>query len=211
MVREIWVHSQVASYQILLKWYLIPPCLTLNNIRYVSRVKWSNPGKGVALSPTPRCSSYWKRSLLVALDYGRQLYFPYSSASGYKKISERPEVSPPYTTDAVKVKGRDWYNSREKMNNCLPVRVGASIRRPVNYHLWESRGQDVTQGQFLYGVKLAWIQSFSSLRLVALRRFKTSVWPSMIHALPKSISTNWNANGFVQELNFDYRFHSIQW
>ena len=24
------------------KWYLIPPCLTLNNIRYVSRIKWSN-------------------------------------------------------------------------------------------------------------------------------------------------------------------------
>ena len=41
---------------------------------YVSRVKWSYPGKGVAPFPTPRCSSYWKGSLLVALDYGRQLY-----------------------------------------------------------------------------------------------------------------------------------------
>ena len=38
--------------------YLLPPCLTLNNLRYVSRVKLSNPGKGVASSPTPRCSSY---------------------------------------------------------------------------------------------------------------------------------------------------------
>ena len=28
---ETWVHSQVASYQRLLKWYLIPPCLTLSN------------------------------------------------------------------------------------------------------------------------------------------------------------------------------------
>ena len=27
-----------------LKWYLIPPCLTLSIIRYGSRVKWSNPG-----------------------------------------------------------------------------------------------------------------------------------------------------------------------
>ena len=35
------------------KWYLIPTCLTLSNIRYVSRVKWSNPGKGVASSLTP--------------------------------------------------------------------------------------------------------------------------------------------------------------
>ena len=56
MIRETGVQSQVASYQ--KKWYLIPPCLTLSNIRYVSRVKWSNPQKGVAPSPTPRCSSY---------------------------------------------------------------------------------------------------------------------------------------------------------
>ena len=56
------------------KWYLIPTCLTLSNIRYVSRVKWSNSGKGVAPSPTLRCSSNWKGSLLVALDYVRQLY-----------------------------------------------------------------------------------------------------------------------------------------
>ena len=75
MVRETWVQSQVVSYQKLLKWYLIPPRLTLSNIRYVSRVKWRNPGKGVAPPPTPRCSNYWKRSLLVALDFGRQLYF----------------------------------------------------------------------------------------------------------------------------------------
>ena len=73
-IRETWVQSQVASYQRLWKWYLIPACLTLSNIRYVLRVKWSNPGKGVAPSATPWCSSYWKGSLLVALDYGRQLY-----------------------------------------------------------------------------------------------------------------------------------------
>ena len=42
----------------ILKWYLILPCLTLSNITYVSRVKWSNPEKGVAPSPTPQCSSY---------------------------------------------------------------------------------------------------------------------------------------------------------
>ena len=45
---------------------MIPPCLTLSNIRYISRVKWSNPGKGVASTPTPQCSSYWKGNLLVA-------------------------------------------------------------------------------------------------------------------------------------------------
>ena len=48
MDRETGVQSQVESYQRLKKWYLIPLCLTLSIIRYVSRVKWSNPRKGVA-------------------------------------------------------------------------------------------------------------------------------------------------------------------
>ena len=33
MAREIWVQSQVESYQRLKKWYLMPPCLTLSIIR----------------------------------------------------------------------------------------------------------------------------------------------------------------------------------
>ena len=45
IVHVTWVQSQVTSYQRLKKWSLIPPCLTLSIIRYVSRVKWSNPGK----------------------------------------------------------------------------------------------------------------------------------------------------------------------
>ena len=60
VVRETGDQSQVESYQRLKKGYLIPLWLTLSNIKYVSRVNWSNPGKGVAPSPTPRCSSYWK-------------------------------------------------------------------------------------------------------------------------------------------------------
>ena len=55
------------------------PSLTLSNIQYVSRVKWSNPGKGVTPSPTPRWGSYRKKSLLVALHCGRQLYFTLQS------------------------------------------------------------------------------------------------------------------------------------
>ena len=38
------------------KWYLMPPCLAVSIIRYGSRVKWSNPGKGVVPFSTPRCS-----------------------------------------------------------------------------------------------------------------------------------------------------------
>ena len=55
------------------KWYLILPCLTLSIIKYRSRVKWSNPEEGVVPSPTTQCSSYWKGSLQVNLDCGRQL------------------------------------------------------------------------------------------------------------------------------------------
>ena len=57
-----------SPYQKLKKWYLMPPCLTLGIIRYRSRVRWTNPGKGVAPSPTPWCSSYRKGSLRVTLD-----------------------------------------------------------------------------------------------------------------------------------------------
>ena len=54
---------------------MIPPCFTLSNIRYVS--SGAIQRKEVVPSPTPRCSSYRKGSLRVALDYGRQLYFTY--------------------------------------------------------------------------------------------------------------------------------------
>ena len=74
MARETGVQSQVQSYQRLKKWYLVPPCLTVSIIRWGSRVKWSNLGKGVAPSLIPWCSSYWKGSLWVTLDNGRQLY-----------------------------------------------------------------------------------------------------------------------------------------
>ena len=40
------------------KWYMMPPCLTLSIIRYGSRVKWSNPRKGIAPFPTLWCSRY---------------------------------------------------------------------------------------------------------------------------------------------------------
>ena len=66
MVWETRVQSQVELYHVAL--------LTLSIIRYGSRVKWSNPGKGVAPFPTPRCSSYWKGSLRVTLNKGHQLY-----------------------------------------------------------------------------------------------------------------------------------------
>ena len=67
------VHTQVESYQRLKKWYLIFLCLTLSIIRYVSRVKWHKPRKGIVPSPTPRRSSHWKRN------HGRQIWLLYNS------------------------------------------------------------------------------------------------------------------------------------
>ena len=86
------------------KWYWMLPCLTLSIIRYGWRVKWNNPGKGVAsplhigvvaiekgafrllylpLPPTRQdlIQGQWPEgriiegSLRITLDYGRQLYY----------------------------------------------------------------------------------------------------------------------------------------
>ena len=72
-----------------LKMVLDTSLLTLSNIRYVSRVKWSNPRKGVAPSLTPRCSSYWKGSLLVALECGHQLLLLLYSFANISKIHDQ--------------------------------------------------------------------------------------------------------------------------
>ena len=74
MARETWVQSQVESYQRLKKWYLMPPCLTLNIIIYRSSVTWFNPRNGLAPFHTPCFSKYRKGSLRPTLDYGRQLW-----------------------------------------------------------------------------------------------------------------------------------------
>ena len=56
------------------KWYVMPPCLTLSNIRYGSKVKWSNPRIGVAPFPICWCSSYRKKTLWVTLANFTYLY-----------------------------------------------------------------------------------------------------------------------------------------
>ena len=70
------------------KWFLMTPCLTLSIIRYGSRLKWNNPGKRVAPSRTPWCSSYRNGSLRVTLIYGRQITFYLLFISLNNKISE---------------------------------------------------------------------------------------------------------------------------
>ena len=53
----------------------------LNTQHYKVRIKGKveQSREGVAPSPTPWCSSYRKGDLRVTLDYGRQLYFTYTS------------------------------------------------------------------------------------------------------------------------------------
>ena len=69
--------TPIISFKDLKIWYLILPCLTFSIIRYVSRVKWRNLWERVPPSPIYQSSNYWKGSLRVALDYGRQVYFYY--------------------------------------------------------------------------------------------------------------------------------------
>ena len=49
--------------------------LNIQHCKVWIKVKWSNTGKGVVPSPIPWCCSYRKGSLLVTLNYSRQLYF----------------------------------------------------------------------------------------------------------------------------------------
>ena len=58
------------------------PCLIFSITRYVWTVKWSNPGKEVVPSSTPRCSSLWKGSLRFTLHYGRLYICIYSCVFG---------------------------------------------------------------------------------------------------------------------------------
>ena len=43
--------TEVLSYQRLKKWHLVPLCFTLSIISYISKINWSNPGKGVVPFP----------------------------------------------------------------------------------------------------------------------------------------------------------------
>ena len=58
--------------------------------------KWSNTGKEVVLSPTPQCSSYWKRRLRVVLNYGRPTYIYILSSSCRTANTDFPDSLAPF-------------------------------------------------------------------------------------------------------------------
>ena len=130
---------------------MIPPSLTLSNIRYVSRVKWRNPGKGVVPSPTPWCSGYWKRSLVVALDYGRP-WLRSPALLYYNVKANLPSLSLPLKSPA-------------------PLSKGAMVR-PNPYFPNPST-------QAGYDTRLIFKWSLTSPRLVSSPRLKNSVCPTI--------------------------------
>ena len=63
--------------QVILKTQKMVLDATLLNAQYYEvqiKVKWSNPGKGVEPTPTPRHCSYWKGSLRVTLNCNQPTY-----------------------------------------------------------------------------------------------------------------------------------------
>ena len=76
MVRETGIQFQIVSYQRL--------DTSLHNTQ-----QYKVCIKGKVPSPTPQCSNYWKGSLLVILDYDRQLYLLTFYLSIYNHNSAR--------------------------------------------------------------------------------------------------------------------------
>ena len=96
------------SCQWLKKWYLIPPCLILSIIRYISRVKWTNQKKGVVSFPTPQCNSYCKGSLWVALHKSCQLYLLWFMALIYSLLGWVEDLSITLPTKKLVWTNQQW-------------------------------------------------------------------------------------------------------
>ena len=101
---------------------------------YVSRVKWSNLGKRVAPSLTPRCRSYWKGSLLVALDYSRQLHHHYHHVVPLARISLT--LSRHFSLSFITCDRSSGLHPVSSQNCCMYVRAGrpAFVRPYVGVH-----------------------------------------------------------------------------
>ena len=75
MVRETWVQSQVVSYQRLKIMVLDTSLLNTQQYKVRIKAKMEKSRERSSALPTPRCRSYWKGSILVALIYGRQYIY----------------------------------------------------------------------------------------------------------------------------------------
>ena len=92
----------------------MPPCLTLRIITYGSRVN------GVASSPTPWCSNYFKRKLRIALVYCQPIY----KKIIYKNCRQKKTVLLPVKSSSDDDPGfRHGFGAEAS----LPLTQGASI------------------------------------------------------------------------------------
>ena len=75
----IWNWGSISGWVIPKTKKMVLGTSLLNTQHYKVQIKgrWSNPGTRVASFQTPRCCSYWKWNLLVALDHGRPTYCIY--------------------------------------------------------------------------------------------------------------------------------------
>ena len=73
---SLWDRGSVSGRPIPKIQKMVLDASLFNTQHYKVRIKgkWSNPWKGVVSFPTPWCSSYWKGSLQVTLQYGRPTY-----------------------------------------------------------------------------------------------------------------------------------------
>ena len=135
------------------KWYLILLRLTLSIIRYVSRVKWSNPRNRVAPYPTPRRSSLWKENLHVALDYGRQLYLFHINSTIFLSPCINVDVS---LLCAVVF----WFSSCRAASTDIPDPLSPLL--PIVHRLWQVfRATSRILTELLY-VCSSWLSCFCS-------------------------------------------------
>ena len=133
---------------------------SLFNTQYVSRIKWSNPGKRVAPSATLWCSSYWKGSLQVTLNYGCQLYL-YISINIFQKYFIILSI-------IFKLNGNSQQTALSRIWNW--------ITNPNSFNV----DHYICGTHFSPG--LIWIQSWHSLRQAIILGLKSSDCPTIIHS-----------------------------
>ena len=131
MDQETCVQSQVTSYQRLLKWYFIPPCLTLSNIRYISKVKL------LKKEPSGRPQLWLQPLLYFILLYGCTTW------TLTKWLEKKLDSN--YTRMLQPILNRSWRQHSAKhqlYGHVPPIMKNIQVRRTRHAgHCWRSRDE----------------------------------------------------------------------
>ena len=103
------------------KWYLMPPCLALSIMRWGSRVKWNNPGNGVAPSLLHlHVVAIEKRAFGSPLT--RVTNFTYLETKSFKTHSKSfKNLLPRLETQKKIACPGSWYNNNKKTINLMSL------------------------------------------------------------------------------------------